>query len=609
MRVKIARLILQGLSLLFGISFTLGSIFAVQLGIDNDPGWGRGRIITFILGSLALVLFLLLTLHRQLGRLMAKIKTTAGWLAIAARLDRLGVSIDGRGSVRLADESRLNRRGLSYSYAGAAIVLISYFWYITAGTWGTWTPYSHYYDQLADGFLHGQLSLIEKPSAELLALAQPYDYHNREGIPVLWDASLYNGNYYLYFGPVPALFAALVKAIVPVVVEDQYLLLGFMAGFALAFTWLLWLIRKLFFSRSPAWPLFPLALLGGLALPMLWLINRPDVYETAIASGQCFLILGLALFLRGLAQPPARPVFLVLAGISWGLAANSRVDLAIEIILFVLLAVAWLAWIDKQSSLRKKIALLASLLVPLGIFAAGMAWYNFARFGSILETGHRYQLTGLSLPADYSLTTSLAYLVPNLYNYAFRPLLIHWHEFPFLFTPFLKQTSWPFFIQPPPNYVYAEPVSGLLLSTPAVLIGLAPLSGSLRRFTAWLHERPAPAGLVASRVLSWLVLLAGGGALLAFFTILIFIFSTMRYLADATPLLVVVAAIGWYWTAHQLRASPSHPYWRVLLHLAAVMLIVVSISISLLAAFQAPDQRFMANNPRLYAQIAAFFTR
>jgi hypothetical protein len=74
-----------------------------------------------------------------------------------------------------------------------------------------WTPYTRYYDRQADAFLAGSLSLLEKPPAELLALANPYDYHNREGLGYLWDASLYRGKYYLYWGPVPALVAAGVK--------------------------------------------------------------------------------------------------------------------------------------------------------------------------------------------------------------------------------------------------------------------------------------------------------------------------------------------------------------------------------------------------------------
>jgi hypothetical protein len=63
-----------------------------------------------------------------------------------------------------------------------------------------------YYEMLADAFLHGQLNLKEEPSENLLQSENPYDPWQR-GTPqdYLWDASLYKGKYFLYFGAVPAL--------------------------------------------------------------------------------------------------------------------------------------------------------------------------------------------------------------------------------------------------------------------------------------------------------------------------------------------------------------------------------------------------------------------
>src|SRR5438477_1567619 len=61
-----------------------------------------------------------------------------------------------------------------------------------------------YHSQLADAFLHGQLSLRAEPKRELLALPDPYDPALNPPYP-LHDASLYRGKYYLYFGAAPAL--------------------------------------------------------------------------------------------------------------------------------------------------------------------------------------------------------------------------------------------------------------------------------------------------------------------------------------------------------------------------------------------------------------------
>ena len=87
---------------------------------------------------------------------------------------------------------------------GSAIAILISLWYITAGMLTHWSPYSRYYDRQADAFLAGQLSLLEAPPAALATLPNVYDVRQRSGIDYIWDASYYNGKYYLYWGPVPA---------------------------------------------------------------------------------------------------------------------------------------------------------------------------------------------------------------------------------------------------------------------------------------------------------------------------------------------------------------------------------------------------------------------
>ncbi len=66
---------------------------------------------------------------------------------------------------------------------------------------------------------------------------------------------------------------------------------------------------------------------------------------------------------------------------------------------------------------RASLASMVALIVPLLLWGAGLAWYNYARFGNILETGHRFQLTGGALPANYNDIVSISYILPNLYNF------------------------------------------------------------------------------------------------------------------------------------------------------------------------------------------------
>ena len=72
-----------------------------------------------------------------------------------------------------------------------------------------------YYPSLAEGFLHGQLSMYETIPPKLAALADPWSPEERGKVDAwaLWDASYLNGRYYLYFGPVPAIPTVLLRVL------------------------------------------------------------------------------------------------------------------------------------------------------------------------------------------------------------------------------------------------------------------------------------------------------------------------------------------------------------------------------------------------------------
>jgi len=54
---------------------------------------------------------------------------------------------------------------------------------------------------------------LERPDPRLAELGDPYEYTQRKDIPYHWDASYYEGRYYLYWGPVPALVSAAFEAL------------------------------------------------------------------------------------------------------------------------------------------------------------------------------------------------------------------------------------------------------------------------------------------------------------------------------------------------------------------------------------------------------------
>ena len=66
MRLKHSLRLLKSNFLLAGTSLILLSIFAIRLGIDNDPGWGKGRILLLI-GLLLLIGVLIAHFHTQVN--------------------------------------------------------------------------------------------------------------------------------------------------------------------------------------------------------------------------------------------------------------------------------------------------------------------------------------------------------------------------------------------------------------------------------------------------------------------------------------------------------------------------------------------------------------
>ena len=79
----------------------------------------------------------------------------------------------------------------------------------------------------------GKPHLLVEPNPELLKLENPYDYHQRRDLEYLWDTTLYNGKYYLYWGPVPAVLGVIVSSITSKPVTDTGLVFFFVIGIAL----------------------------------------------------------------------------------------------------------------------------------------------------------------------------------------------------------------------------------------------------------------------------------------------------------------------------------------------------------------------------------------
>jgi hypothetical protein len=561
MRLKKFLAIFRLLFIIVGINFILLSIFAVQAGIDNDAGWGKGRILLLLLGVFLLI-----------GALIAHFPSK-----FAALWQRLARSEPAQ-PIRVENPSRSLplQRTLA---AGLGVLICAILYTAIIHSQLTSSQTSNYYDQLADGFLAGHTWLPEKPPQALSDLANPYDWRNREGISYLWDATFYQGKYYLYWGAVPALIAAAIKLVHPMILLDKQLVLGFCIGINILFALLLCLMHKKLFANSPAWMLFPFTLLGGLAMPVVWLTIRPSVYEAAISGGQFFLLLGLYAALHALWKEGKSYGWLLLAGLAWGAAINCRINLAAAVGWFCLV---FLVIYFKKHKCKAWLQHMLALALPLILWILALGAYNAVRYGSPLDTGHHYQLNGPGMPGNYAQVISLQYVLPSLYSYLIRPLQFNWSEFPYVFAPYISESMWPFFIHLPEYYYYPEPVAGILLSIPAVWLAFIPLLDLLRRLKIWLSEKTQTPALPLQQAqpIRQFWGLVGGAALLEFAVLLVFNATSMRYLADITPLLMLLSAAGFGWVNLRLAQAGKPKRWIILV---ACLLIFTGTSFSILA--------------------------
>ncbi|HEY2982007.1 MAG TPA: hypothetical protein VGJ22_12560 [Anaerolineales bacterium] len=564
-----------------GLAVVLIALFAPQLGLDHDSAWGKGRVLILVVGILALLLGAAAHFYN------------ASLQEMTRRHSEFVEAMRERALFRAAPETRARRITLGVIAINLLMALI-YVWFVSVGRWTDWPASSNYYDMLATALSHGHIALETEADPALLALPDPYDGQARANFPFLWDMSLYNGKYYLYWGPAPALIAAGIKLIDPVEIQDHVIVFTACLGLLGAQTLLITTIWKRFYLHLPAWTLFAGILLAGLVMPITWMLNRPEIYEASIASAQFFLVAGVCFALRAFDRPFPSASFLSLASIFWVLAIGSRAALLVGILFLVILTLLQtlkLHRMNRDNSLNRS---LLAFGLPMLLGGLALGWYNFARFGSVFDFGIKHQLTWVNFHQIYNHVASIQYFGPNLKNYLLTPFG-RMVKFPFLRPMFGKDVGIAENLVP--GLFHAEKLTGLVYSFPFFIFGLIPIALLLKD---WLGKRstaePTP------DLLRWIVLSLAAYVLLEFGALLLFFYSTMRYIADISPMLTVLALIG-FWQGYEF--IEKRVVWRQLYSTAALILIVASIVIPNLLAVSSSNNRFRRLNPELLERIDA----
>jgi len=396
----------------------------------------------------------------------------------------------------------------------------------------------NYYNILASGFLAGHLYLPVTPRPEILALRNPYGA-DPTGTH-LQDATLYDGRYYIYYGPAPVLTLFLPwRLLSGRGMPHSFASIVYATGGFIFCCLLLFLLLDAGKIHAPVWVRAVLALTLGIGNLVPVLLRRPGaVYEVAIISGFCFFTAGLYLLARWLTGAESRRSMIALAGICFGFAAGSRPHYGVIAALILLSCTLWVVISGKLHGnlSRKSITELCSFAIGILGCGALLAWYNYARFGSPFEFGTNYQLTGSAI-SHVMLHTR--HIVPTLYFYIFSgPLWID--QFPFV--QLMRQAPAPFgHPEWMPWISVDEEFTGILTTAPLYLTGLLLSPLLLSRL-----------GRNVAASVKFIVLLTAGAGLVMLLGIALAGEIGMRYHGDYAPEFLVAGLFVGLWLANSM---------------------------------------------------------
>jgi hypothetical protein len=459
-------------------------------------------------------------------------------------------------------------------------IIFLYYWAVCA----TGDPFWHddaggYYGLLARALAGGHLYLPVEPHPALLALPNPLDSKQNEGLGI-HDLALYGRHYYLYHGATPALllFTPWYLATHRNLSQRFAAWLLSIGGYCLSCALLVMLMGRL--NVHPPAPLFFLLLVAlGVCQSIPFLLQRVVVYEVAIAGGYFCLSAAFYLFARALAAERQRSLLFAASGAWFGLAPGCRPHDALAAIIAgaILLVV-----LTRSRSLRAALFSreMVAFALPLVACAAALAAYNYARFDNPLEFGQRYQVGGATYQ---NVSVSRENLRPGLYYLLFCPPEFH-RVFPYVGLAFRP----PFrsgFHSLPPRY-FLEPIAGAVVLCPVILAALlAPFLISRRR--------PDYAVIWVMLLFSCSCILFIGGIGL----------TSHRFEVDFAPALLLPACV----TIAVLWRRATAVSGR-LLRISALLLLVYGIAANLAIGLQGPYDEFLQTDPRAFVTLARLFS-
>ena len=576
--------------IILGLLLCESAVFASNLGFDRNAEWGTSRYILLVGG---LSIFALAILIQYQDRILGQLR------------DWLPSSLPGW-AVTFWNQ----RLPIVTILSGLLIVLI-YVFFISLGNWTFWPETSQDYDMLGAGFRAGHLYLDNVPtlSPALLGLSDPYDPDARNAIPEakksadsVWDLSLYNGRLYLYWGPVPAVLLAGIKLFYTGVIADQYVAFAFLIGLLIFSILIILKIWQMFYHDVPVFLVVACILAAGLVCPLPWMLGSAAIYEATILGGQFFLVGGLYFAISAMARRDPLLFKPLLAVTFWMLAAGTRTILLVPAAFLTLLIILWNLRNDfDKKRLVKALPRAVALGLPLAAGVILYGWYNWARFGSVFETGLRYTLTFLNLNKDINKTFSFNHVFASLWVFLVDPIEVR-QTFPFFYS--LAGKFPPVLDFGQVLYWHSENISGVLFCVPFVYFAAVSAWNTISSLSAKIPgKKPAPIDL-RPKALIWISLCLGLSWLMTFTALQLYFNVAMRFLADFVPSLMLFSILGVFQGYQTLQGKT---YRQRLFILLVIILVVATISLSLCLSMSQNVNQFQRYNRHLFKEMIQFF--
>jgi hypothetical protein len=335
-----------------------------------------------------------------------------------------------------------------------------------------------YYNMLSHSILNGHLDLGIKPSSQLLGLREPYEPSERNILHAgfnknsdqpyyLYDASLYNKKYYIYFGVTPVLlfvqFRLLTGFDLPI---SLGILIFIIFGVSIS-TYLICKFNNFINNGSSNYSLYIGLLIFMYAQPTLILLRRTMFYELVFACAfSLFLILFNSIF-NVIILNKNKMYNLCVIGLVLGLLVGCRPIY----ILFIPITISLFLLDLYIYKYKYNIYHISAFILPLICIGLMLIFYNLARFHNIFEFGQSYQLAGTLNPKKVHLF-NYKYILNNLYAYLFSyPAYIN--HFPYInlkdFEPLFNIFKEPNIVN---GYNGSSLVLGLITCYPIVILNL-----------------------------------------------------------------------------------------------------------------------------------------